>query len=273
MKNKSLTLVTGLALVTIVALAPMAQAEVSTTTEAMATLEVTSTSSSSTTNTPVVTSSTTVTIGTNSLIASLLEQLAKLTTLFNTLKAQMMGVQSQIKEVKEGLREGTSGDDVKDIQEFLASDSSIYPAGLKTGFFGPMTAEAIKRFQTKNSLEVTGTINTETKLALDTLMKERHDEGRLPIGLMMTSTTKNHFEDRLREHCGAPVNASSSASITGLTNASTECKKIGDKYKFEKDENGFIKEMINTMRPDDEDEDGLGTMMHNKEMDQEEDNQ
>lgn len=270
MKNTSSTFVTGLAVVALVALAPTVHAEVSTTTQVMTTSAV-ATSTSSTTTTPVVTSSTTVTTGTTSTFAALLEQLSKLTALFNSLKAQMMGVQSQIKEVKEGLGQGASGDEVKAIQEFLASDSSVYPAGLKTGFFGPMTTEAIKRFQTKNGLEVTGAINTETKAALDALMKERHDNGRLPMGLMMASTTKGHFEDRLREHCGVPANASSSASATGLAHESTDCKKIGDKYKFEKDANGFIKKMMNMFKPVDKEMHGSSTMkMKDKEMERKE---
>ncbi len=42
---------------------------------------------------------------------------------------------------------GMSGNDVKKLQSFLSSDKTIYPEGLITGYFGPATRRAVKRFQ------------------------------------------------------------------------------------------------------------------------------
>ena len=192
----------------------------------------TTTATTTATTTPVVSTTTPTTI---SHIADLLAQLAKLTAIFNDLKAKLFGVQSQIADIKADLREGVQGEDVKSIQELLASDPSIYPAGLKTGYFGPLTVEAIKRFQAKNGLEVTGTINTETKAALDTLMAQRRSEGHFPFGLLIApGQHRAEFEHRLRSWCGvATSTVSVSTSTTNVT-----CVPLVKKYHFEKEKNG-----------------------------------
>jgi hypothetical protein len=141
----------------------------------------------------------------------------------------LFGVQAQIAEVKAGLHEGSSGADVTAIQDALASDPTVYPSGKKTGFFGPLTVEAIKKFQAKNGLEVTGTINPETKAALDTLMAQRHSEGRFPMGLLIApGQHRDEFEGRLRAQCGA----TSTASVATGTPA-VGCAPFMQKYHME----------------------------------------
>ena len=181
------------------------------------------------TTTPVVSTTTIATTTPTSHIADLLAQLAKLTALFNDLKAKLFGVQAQIAEVKAGLHEGVRGEDVKSIQELLASDPSIYPAGLKTGYFGPMTVEAIKRFQAKNGLEVTGTITAETKAALDTLMAQRRSEGHFPFGLLIApGQHRDEFEHRIKAHCTATSTVATASSTTAIG-----CKPLIQKYHLE----------------------------------------
>ena len=43
------------------------------------------------------------------------------------------------------------------LQQMLASDSTLYPSGELTGFYGPMTQRAVERFQTKYGLLTGGT--------------------------------------------------------------------------------------------------------------------
>lgn len=45
------------------------------------------------------------------------------------------------------LERGMSGTDVSELQAFLARDTSIYPEGTVSGFYGPLTERAIERFQ------------------------------------------------------------------------------------------------------------------------------
>lgn len=56
--------------------------------------------------------------------------------------------------LSKNLRQGMSGSEVTKLQTFLAQDSSIYPQGLITGYFGPLTTAAAKRFQERYADEI-----------------------------------------------------------------------------------------------------------------------
>lgn len=64
------------------------------------------------------------------------------------------------------LNRGSQGDLVKLLQALLASDPTIYPEGLITGTFGPLTARAVARFQKKHGLEQAGRVGPKTLRAL-----------------------------------------------------------------------------------------------------------
>ena len=57
---------------------------------------------------------------------------------------------------------GASGGEVSNLQTFLAADSTIYPVGLVSGYFGPSTRSAVMRFQTKNGLASVGRVGPQT---------------------------------------------------------------------------------------------------------------
>jgi len=58
-------------------------------------------------------------------------------------------------QLTRNLRYGMKGKDVKCLQEFLKSQGpEIYPEGLVTGYFGPLTLRAVKRFQQKYWQEI-----------------------------------------------------------------------------------------------------------------------
>jgi len=52
---------------------------------------------------------------------------------------------------------GMSGSDVSALQTYLATDASLYPSGLVTGYFGQLTANAIQIFQSRNGIVSQGT--------------------------------------------------------------------------------------------------------------------
>lgn len=54
--------------------------------------------------------------------------------------------------VSKKLSIGMSDDSVKTLQSMLAKDSEIYPEGRITGFYGPVTVRAVKRFQRKYNI-------------------------------------------------------------------------------------------------------------------------
>ena len=62
---------------------------------------------------------------------------------------------------------GSSGPDVSILQTFLAGDSSLYPEGLVTNYFGTMTAAAVSKFQTRNNIPSVGYVGPVTLSALN----------------------------------------------------------------------------------------------------------
>lgn len=54
------------------------------------------------------------------------------------------------------INRGAYGDDVKDLQKFLAKHPNLYPEGIVNGFYGPHTQQAVKRWQKLNGLPMTG---------------------------------------------------------------------------------------------------------------------
>ncbi len=92
-------------------------------------------------------------------LQTLLTQIAALQAQIHTAQAQQQVV---IGELMVQLKQGSKGDNVKLLQEFLASDPNIYPEGTISGFYGPRTAAAIKRFQKKHGLSQVGHVGPQT---------------------------------------------------------------------------------------------------------------
>jgi peptidoglycan hydrolase-like protein with peptidoglycan-binding domain len=57
---------------------------------------------------------------------------------------------------------GMSGADVTALQTYLATDPTVYPEGLITGYFGALTGAAVSRYQTKNGLASVGRVGPQT---------------------------------------------------------------------------------------------------------------
>jgi len=58
------------------------------------------------------------------------------------------------------LQRGSSGIDVEKLQEFFKKTPDIYPKGIVTGYFGPLTQQAVQRFQSKYGIVSSGDENT-----------------------------------------------------------------------------------------------------------------
>lgn len=65
---------------------------------------------------------------------------------------------------------GARGTDVSELQTYLAQDSTIYPEGLVTGYFGRLTSAAVSRFQTRNGLPAVGRVGPQTLALLNARM-------------------------------------------------------------------------------------------------------
>jgi len=91
---------------------------------------------------------------------------------------------SNVGQLLKTLRQGARGDDVKVLQALLAADTSIYPDGLITGYFGSLTAKAVKKLQTKNNLEQVGNVGPKTLQKLNEMLTQN------PMGLENTNEGK-----------------------------------------------------------------------------------
>ncbi len=71
-----------------------------------------------------------------------------------------LGVQSAHAMLTRTLDLGSTGSDVRELQTYYSSDSNIYPSGLVTGYFGPLTAGGTQKFQTAQGIVSSGSPET-----------------------------------------------------------------------------------------------------------------
>jgi len=67
------------------------------------------------------------------------------------------------------LSKGMTDAEVTKLQQVLKTDSTIYPEGLVTGYFGSLTEAAVKKFQAKYGIDQTGTVGPITRAKLNAL--------------------------------------------------------------------------------------------------------
>lgn len=69
---------------------------------------------------------------------------------------------------------GSSGHDVEHLQMLLKTDPTIYPAGVVSGYFGPLTKAALIRFQKKHNLPATAVVDRATRKELEAFSMLRY---------------------------------------------------------------------------------------------------
>lgn len=68
------------------------------------------------------------------------------------------------------LETGMRGNDVSTLQSFLATDTTIYPQGLVTGYYGFLTKAAVSNFQSRNGIPSVGRVGPITLVAINNQM-------------------------------------------------------------------------------------------------------
>ena len=148
---------------------------------------------------PVATRAVSSTSSVQELITSLQAQIATLNAKIAELNVQLESLRQAQGEVKEAtkevkgtlqlikqLRRGMTGDDVKLLQEFLVTDLDIYPEGLITGYFGPLTERAVKKLQERMCLDQVGNVGPKTLSKINELLTEgAGSSGKIPPGLLI----------------------------------------------------------------------------------------
>ena len=79
---------------------------------------------------------------------------------------------SGLAQISSKLHQGDRGDEVKILQALLATDTTVFPEANITGFFGPQTQRAVKRFQKKQGLEQVGKVGPRTLSKLNSLLHQ-----------------------------------------------------------------------------------------------------
>lgn len=141
----------------------------------------------------------------SSLIQLLQQQIANLKAQIQALQEAQLRAHGAAQDVQGtlklivGLREGVTGDDVKTLQAILSADPAIYPEGLITGYFGRLTAQAVKRFQKKHGIE-----DELGKIAEKTLKRLNKELDEHPLKIEEDDDKDEHpfkMEKKERRHC------------------------------------------------------------------------
>jgi peptidoglycan hydrolase-like protein with peptidoglycan-binding domain len=67
------------------------------------------------------------------------------------------GIQSASATITSTLDLGSTGSEVTELQTYLATNPSVYPSGLVTGYFGQLTKAGVERFQADQGIVSSGT--------------------------------------------------------------------------------------------------------------------
>lgn len=125
-------------------------------------------------------------------IASLMQQLKSLRSQYAALQDQQDEVKTQqetaMSSLRQVLREGMSGDQVSALQALLAGEDDVYPGGKITGYFGSLTANAVKRFQKKHRIRASGVVDANTLAQLNAMLQQNPLAVVSPSGTTSTVT-------------------------------------------------------------------------------------
>lgn len=98
--------------------------------------------------------------------------LSALIVLLGTIGAHVSSAQSEtFATISTTLDVGNRGDDVTKLQRFLATNSLIYPQALITGYYGPLTQQAVTQFQIGYGISPVGRVGPVTLAKINSLIQ------------------------------------------------------------------------------------------------------
>ncbi len=104
-------------------------------------------------------------------IAQLLQQIKALQVQITQIKTVQKTIAKSFAALRTQMRVGSRGKGVRVLQKLLASDPSIYPQGLVTGYYGRLTEAAVKKFQENHGISPVGQVGPETRMLLNSFLK------------------------------------------------------------------------------------------------------
>jgi hypothetical protein len=112
---------------------------------------------------------------------------------------------------------GDRGDRVKVLQTLLASDPTIYPEGLVTGYYGPLTASAVSRYQQAHDLEQVGNVGPKTLVLINAWLRQQESATQTAASnFTQCPVTKQGTTTMMRWPSNVPC-PSNTASIVNTT--------------------------------------------------------
>lgn|SRR3989338_7587505 len=101
----------------------------------------------------------------------------------------LFGIQAAYAAISRQLDFGSTGSDVIELQTYLATNASIYPSGLITGYFGPLTQAGVQRFQASQGIVSSGDpattgygrVGPQTMLKINSLMGNQVSWDTVPV--------------------------------------------------------------------------------------------
>lgn len=106
-------------------------------------------------------------------IQSLMKQISDLNAQIFSLRSKQNELSTDLRAaIKADLKQGMTNDEVKALQEILATDPTLFSSANITGHFGPLTAAAVKKFQKAHGLEQVGVVGPKTKAVLNALLDD-----------------------------------------------------------------------------------------------------
>lgn len=82
----------------------------------------------------------------------------------------LFGVENAHAALSSELDFGSTGSEVTELQQFLSTNSLIYPAGMVTGYFGPLTQAAVRQFQANYDIAQVGRVGPITMAKINDIM-------------------------------------------------------------------------------------------------------
>ncbi|MBI2087030.1 MAG: peptidoglycan-binding protein, partial [Candidatus Zambryskibacteria bacterium] len=118
------------------------------------------------------------------IIKQLQEQIKVLQAQVEELKTQIVQVKSEL-NLTRSLSRGLSGEDVKELQTFLLQKYPEFYSAPITGYFGPLTEQAVRRLQEKEGIEAVGIVGPRTTARLNELVTQGAGKSEVvPPGLL-----------------------------------------------------------------------------------------
>ncbi|MEY3784032.1 MAG: hypothetical protein RLZZ230_354 [Candidatus Parcubacteria bacterium] len=152
-------------------------------------------------STPNANAETTTPVPTLTSVNSMAEQIKALMEQITALQSQLATLKGEVKSVlRDSIAEGMTGEDITKLQELLATDPTIYPEGKVTGYFGPLTKQAIKRFQERHGATASGEVDSDTHSLLEEYLHEGFGD-KIPQGLLRAPGIAKKIEGRFSKGC------------------------------------------------------------------------